>query len=258
MDKRAILRFVNYSTPTPTRASRLANYLQQLSRTEERYLATNYLSKNDAKRSLEIIEKRWNPKGHRSFKQGIISFGASIEELSPDNALDIIRKTLAYFEQYPWLAAIHTNKPSHIHAHFLLGMTSVLEGRKYSQSPRELQLFREHYDKIAQKNHLPLLNPTNKLPITKKEYVSESPEITPYVDYGQPSNASPTLFTWPQTMFPMPMASTYNTTYHNASRSVGYSTYPEQTPILHGQEREIFEEFRQDFWKCVELGIMKG
>ena len=92
------------------------------------------------------------------FKQGILSFGATCNELIPEKALQLTQEVLDYFRYYPWLAAIHTNKPEHVHAHFLLGMTNVHTGQKYSQSPHELRNFRNHYNEIAHKNSLPQVN----------------------------------------------------------------------------------------------------
>lgn len=158
MDERAILRFVNYKAPTAGRAKRLSTYLSQLTRTEVQYIAAHYMSPVNAVHSLRVIEARWKPKGARMFKQGILSFGASCAELEPSKALAVTKDVLGYFGSYPWLAAVHVNKPDHIHAHFLLGMTNVHTGVKYSQSPRELQQFREHYNQVARQNSLPTLN----------------------------------------------------------------------------------------------------
>ena len=158
MDKHGIIKFVNYSIASANRAKRLSVYLKQLSRTSPQYVANNYLSKANTEHSLKVIENRWHPKGSRMFKQGILSFGATCKELPPEKALRLTQEILGYFSYYPWLAAVHTNKPEHIHAHFLLGMTNVHTGHKYSQSPHELRNFRDHYNAIASKNSLPQVN----------------------------------------------------------------------------------------------------
>ena len=157
MDKFAVAKFVNYKTSNEGRAKRLSGYIRQLASAEPKYLASQYMTPANSEHSLAVIEKRWHPKGTRMFKQGILSFGATTEELKADKALEITREILGFFESYPWLAAIHTNKPSHIHAHFLLGMTNVRTGAKYSQGPQELRQFVEHYNKVARKRFLPLL-----------------------------------------------------------------------------------------------------
>lgn len=163
MDNCPIIKFVNYRVASVERAKRLSLYLKQLTRTEPDYILSRYISKTNSAHSLRVIEDRWHPLGDRSFKQGILSFGATCEELRPTKALGVTQEILEYFVDFPWLAAIHTNKPEHIHAHFLLGMTNVRTGRKYSQSPQELRRFREHYNVVAGKNSLPLLKDKGEL-----------------------------------------------------------------------------------------------
>ena len=158
MDQHAIIKFINYSAATPGRAKRLSFYLKQLPRTSPEYVTTNYLCKDNSEHGLNVIENRWHPKGNRLFKQGILSFGATCQELAPEKALQLTQEVMEYFSYYPWLAAVHTNKPEHIHAHFLLGMTNVHTGHKYSQSPHELRNFKDHYNAIASKNSLPQVN----------------------------------------------------------------------------------------------------
>ena len=177
MDNFAVAKFVNYKTSNEGRAKRLSGYIRQLASAEPKYLASQYMTPANSEHSLAVIENRWHPKGTRMFKQGILSFGATTEELKADKALEITREILGFFESYPWLAAIHTNKPAHIHAHFLLGMTNVRTGAKYSQGPQELRAFAEHYNKVARKKSLPLLkghdDPKEPLP-NKSRPVSEA------------------------------------------------------------------------------------
>ena len=154
----AIIKFVNYAdNANPTRAERLSKYLQLLQRTDENLIISNYIDKKDAAHGLEVIEKNFNPRGHRSFKQGIISTGISCKEFAPTEFLKFMSKLLTdFFRGYPYLAAVHTNKPSRLHSHFLLGTTNVLTGKKFSQSKRDLQNFKDYYDELAKQYNLPL------------------------------------------------------------------------------------------------------
>lgn len=155
---RAIIKFVNYAdNANPTRAERLSKYLQLLQRTDENLIVGNYIDKKDVAHGLEVIEKNFTPRGHRSFKQGIISAGVSCKEFAPTEFLKFMSKLLTdFFRGYPYLVAVHTNKPSRLHSHFLLGMTNVLTGKKFSQSKRDLQSFKDYYDELAKQHKLPL------------------------------------------------------------------------------------------------------
>lgn len=150
-----ICKFINYKTPTLERAYRLSAYMQALSRTNPTHVVTNYISKTNAANDIETIEKRWQPRGHRSFKQGIISFGLGQNELPADKALKVTEETLRFFDYYPWLAVVHINKPDRIHSHFLLGTTNVHTGKKLSQGPKDLRKFKEYASQIAEKYDLP-------------------------------------------------------------------------------------------------------
>ena len=172
----AIIKFVNYADKAnPTRAERLSKYLQLLERTDENLITSNYIDKKDIAHGLEVIEKNFNPRGHRSFKQGIISTGVSCKELSPTEFLKFMNELLTnFFKGYPYLAAVHTNKPERLHSHFLLGMTNVLTGKKFSQSKRDLQNFKDYYDELAKQY---------KLPVTK---IGDNPQ-TNFVEEAEPN-----------------------------------------------------------------------
>lgn len=150
--KNGILRMINYSNEaTPNRFQKSSDYVTGSSKTSAELILTHFMDANDTFGSLSALEKRWgNDKlTGRLFKHGIISFGCPDLEIA--KAKELLKETLDYYEAFPWLAALHTDTPHRLHAHFLLLMRNVSTGKKFSQSHAELMQFRQHYHNLALK-----------------------------------------------------------------------------------------------------------
>ncbi len=162
-----ITKFVNYSDSSPKRAEKFSRYLKHLSKTNSDYMATNYLDRDNVERSIKVIERKWKPRGSRSFKQGILAYGVPVGEYPVEKIMKFNRELLQKtFPDFPWMFAIHINK-YFLHSHFLLVTTNVLTGKKLSQSPKDLQAFKDKYDELALKYGLPVLKRYNPvLPVT--------------------------------------------------------------------------------------------
>ena len=247
-----IVKFVNYSLSTPVQVEHFARYLKHFSRTDERYIIAHYLTPNNIRHGIEVIEKRWQPRGTRSFKQGIISFGKSIDELPPEQAVDVMRETLQFFDSYPWVAAIHVNKPSHIHGHFMLGTTNIRSGRKLSQSPKDLYSFKDHYNSVARQHNLPLIPlAANKLPVIegRQQELKESIQmvrgyrtVEQNRSYYDDSNNFDLCFDKPYTDMITP---------YTASTASPMSIEQDILPL-------VFDAYRSDFQTFFMLGFNKG
>lgn len=157
MENYAILKMINYQESTPERAERLSKYMSGLvhSSGNPKNILTNCLSAGNTKADLDVIKNRWMPNGTRCFKQCVLSFGRSVSEMPSSTALEVTEKTMDFFASYPWIAAIHTNKPKHLHAHILLCTINFENGHKLSQSRDELKKFKLHYNGIARDYGLP-------------------------------------------------------------------------------------------------------
>ena len=154
MAKHAIIKLINYPNADVAKAKKVSAYIQSPKRTQTAYVFGHGLDAADVGGSLETIEKRWKPKGSRLFKHGVFSFGQP--DLEPEKAVEVTKEVMAFFKDYPWLAAVHTNCPHRVHSHFLLGCINLLTGRKYSQGLKELQLFKDFYGNVASRHGLPV------------------------------------------------------------------------------------------------------
>ena len=128
---------------------------------------------------LEVIHRRYSPVGKRNFKHGIFSFGVS--DISPQFALDVSRLLMDYYAQkYPMLLCVHTNIPKRIHAHFIMDTCSVVDGKKFSQSPAEFEAYRQYFNSVMKKNDLPLLKNAS---IEVEPFVKEQPDFYTVDDF---------------------------------------------------------------------------
>lgn len=155
MAKHAILKMIDYPGADLKQAVKVANYIQSQDRTDASLVTTHCLPVENIGDSLSIIEKRWNPTGKRLFKHGVFSFGKP--DLLPETALEVTKKILGIYSDYPWMAAVHTNCTRRIHSHFFLGCINLRTGKKFAQGPKDLRQFKEHYSQIAQRYGLPVL-----------------------------------------------------------------------------------------------------
>ena len=156
-----ITKFINYSNSSPQRAEKFSRYLQNLSKTNSAYVATNYLDRNNIEQSIKVLERKWKPGGSRSFKQGILAYGLPVGEYPVEEIMKFNKELLKkIFPDFPWMFTVHTNK-NLLHSHFLLVTTNVLTGKKLSQSPKDLQSFKDCYDDLAVKYGLPTLKRSN-------------------------------------------------------------------------------------------------
>ena len=151
----AIVKIINYASADMEKADKVTHYICSPKRTEVDFILSHCINCNDVASSFRAIENRWHPKGHRLFKHGIFSFGDP--EMVPSKAVQITKDVMEIFGSYPWLAAIHTNCPKRIHAHFLLGCIDLRTGKKLSQSKQDLMRFKEHYNCVATKHGIPLV-----------------------------------------------------------------------------------------------------
>lgn len=208
MEKHAIIKLINYKDANIDKAKKVSDYIQSPERTAPAYVFGHGLDVADVYKSLETIESRWKSKGSRMFKHGALSFGQP--DLTPEKAVEVTKKFMEYFKDYPWMAAVHTNCPHRLHSHFLLCCINLRTGRKYSQGTKELQLFKDFYGDVASRHGLPVpKNWRGQIHIqkrSKKPFVvvgTDEPIAEPpnYIGNGclpQPTPSQPCMPSYPQ------------------------------------------------------------
>jgi|GEM_PF-3053957 len=151
--KHAILKWINYKDADMQKLKGTIQYISAPESSPDKYQKGYWLSKDNSLHGIEVINRRWNPKGSRNYKHGIFSFG--VPELTADKAFSVSDETLRYYaNNYPMLMCIHTNIPRRIHCHFVMGMVNARTGKKFEQSPKEFDMFRKHFSSVLLKNGL--------------------------------------------------------------------------------------------------------
>ena len=186
--KHAILKWINYKDANMEKLKDKIQYIADPKSSPDKYQKGYWLSEANPLHGIEVINRRWSPKGSRTFKHGIFSFG--IPELTADKAFSVSDEILRYYtENYPMLMCIHTNITRRIHCHFLMGMVNARTGKKFEQSPKEFERFREHFSSVLLKNGLrPLKGATiesvnSKIELLEPAYNGDFTAIEPMNPY---------------------------------------------------------------------------
>jgi len=229
----SVMRWINYNTADLKAFEKSSKYVLNPKSAPKAYQQGYKIDVSDPRRSMEIIEKRWKPRGNRSFKHGIFSFG--IPALEAKQALAVTDEILKiYYQDYPILAAIHTDIPRRIHAHFLMGMTNVHTGKKFEQDQVEFNRFRDHYNKtLAQHGMLPLKKYNGDATYSCEDHIEERPDELMDLNFSYENS----------------MCRRPNPYYH--------STMKVNSPLQQSADFTLdnfFIQYRTDFYKFYTLG----
>lgn len=152
-----ILRWINYRETSLEGLERVIQYICNTKSTPPELQEYSCLRIGNPVHDFELIEKRWRKtvKG-RLYKHCIFSFGEP--ELDPAKAFEVMKAVFSIYRgEYPYVLGIHTNVPYRVHGHCVMGMTNLLTGKRFSQSPGELKRFQEFYNQTVVKVGLPPL-----------------------------------------------------------------------------------------------------
>ena len=86
-DRFAILKWINYKDGGLSNARKKCKYISRRSSSPIEFQKGVGVSSADPCTGLEVIRKRWNPRGEREFKHGIFSFGTP--DIAPKKAFEV-------------------------------------------------------------------------------------------------------------------------------------------------------------------------
>ena len=154
--KFAIMKWVNYRDGSMQNLAKKLDYIANPKSSPPEYRMGYFIDALYPLEGLETIHQRYCPVGKRNFKHGMFSFGVS--DISAEVAFAVSQQLVArYSKTYPVLLCLHTNIPTRIHAHFIMDTCSVLDGKKFSQSPAEFEEYRRYFNAVMRENNLPML-----------------------------------------------------------------------------------------------------
>lgn len=192
----AIMRWINYKNTSLEGFEKARQYICNPESSPDKWQQYSCLHADRAMRDLEVIERRWHDeiKG-RLYKHAIISFG--VPDMEPKEAFAVMEDILSLYRgKFPYLFGIHTNIPSRIHAHCLMGMTNLQNGKRFEQSPQELRRFQEHCNNVLEAFGLPLLKGKNQKAISDSELPSDDGKIAAEIEArASPNKESSVVYT---------------------------------------------------------------
>lgn len=151
------MRWINYKHTDLERLDKSIRYVCSPKSTFPEFCRYSNVRQDKATADFALIEKRWRDSIRgRLYKHCVISFG--VAELKPIDAFKVLEDIFSIYQgKYPYVFSVHTNIPYRIHGHCIMGMTHLLTGKRFSQSPEELRRFKMHYNEVMLRANLPPL-----------------------------------------------------------------------------------------------------
>lgn len=124
------------------------NYITKDEKTEEKLISGINCTPVTAIDEMKATKELWNKTSGRQYKHFVQSFSPN-EKITPEKAHRIaLELSQERFKQYEVIIATHKDK-EHIHSHIIVNSVSFENGKKIQQSKADLQLMKNHSDKIC-------------------------------------------------------------------------------------------------------------
>ncbi len=95
--------------------------------------------------SMEIIKNLHRKPGGRQYIHVVISPNEC--RVPPEEFRRAVEEITAWFSEYQVTAAVHTNT-AHIHSHIVINSVNYKTGKKYQQSTKDMEKFKEHCRRV--------------------------------------------------------------------------------------------------------------
>lgn len=132
--------------------ARAVRYVTKTEKTEVRLVSGIACNPATAIDEMRATKELYGKTGGRSYKHLVISFPPD-EKITPkqahEMALRFAKENLG--DRFEVVIATHKDK-KHVHTHFIINSVSHLDGKKYQQSKRDLQRFKDNHDQLCREN----------------------------------------------------------------------------------------------------------
>ena len=108
-------------------------YIFDERKTENELQGEQYLSLLQPQQAWHFLDEE-NHENSRQFIHGMICPGG---KQSVADLMTMMKELCGYYEEYAMLYAVHNDKPSHVHAHFLIHPINVITRKRWQQSPKQ-------------------------------------------------------------------------------------------------------------------------
>lgn len=172
--KGPIIKFINGNNNDKNYIKDTYEYIAAPSKTDNGRLVTTYgVAGKDPVAWMITVKRVWHKTNGKQGEHFIVSFPEDFDK-TPDDLLKIMREIVeANFHGYSAVIAVHLDA-IHLHSHVLLNSVSWENGKKFSQSPSDLNKLKLKINEILNNhginiirdsvNHMRISSETNEIP----------------------------------------------------------------------------------------------
>ncbi len=141
-----ITKFANGKQSSCKQLNHLIKYITNPKKTNQDFIYGNGLFVDNAFDNMMLVKQLAAQTNGRQYIHWITSFHPD-DNISPELAHELGREFASGFNEYQWIMATHTDR-NHIHNHYVMNSVNSVTGKKFSQSPGDLEKLKKSIDAI--------------------------------------------------------------------------------------------------------------
>ena len=171
----AVLKFINGSNKGSQYMQDMHDYITDPAKTENGVLVTTHgCSKEHPIKDIHSNKKLWQKTHGKQGEHFVISLAPTGAGILPEDVLNTVKEIVATIYPYNMaVIAVHTDS-KFIHAHVLLDTVNAVTGRKFSQSPSDLNKVKQKANNILQKHGFALITASANEFVDRTDYSNAS------------------------------------------------------------------------------------
>lgn len=155
----AVLKFINGRNDNRQYLQGIYDYITDSAKTDNgRLIATHGCSTEYPIRDILANKQLHNKTNGKQGEHFVLSFPPSGSKRSPDDVLNVVSNIVAtVYPENMAVVAVHTDS-RFVHAHVLLDAVNAVTGRKFSQSPSDLNRVKQKTNNILKKHGFEIIS----------------------------------------------------------------------------------------------------
>ncbi len=170
----AVLKFINGSNIGKDYVQGVYDYITDPVKTDNgKLIATRGCSEDDPLRDILLTKKLFNKTGGKQIEHFIIAFPPGASSKKPKEILDVTTKILdTVFPDFQSISAFHTDSKAP-HVHNILSSVNAVTGKKFSQSPSDLNRVKQKTNNILLKHGFDIITASANEFVDHTDYAKE-------------------------------------------------------------------------------------
>lgn len=167
----AILKFVNGRNDNRQYLQGILDYLTDQAKTNNgKLIATQGCSQDHPLADILANKKLHNKTNGKQGEHFVLSFPPSGSDRPPDEVLNVVSNIVStVYPEHMSVIAVHTDSKC-IHAHVLLDAVNAVTGRKFSQSPSDLNRVKQKTNNILKKHGFEIITASANEFVDRTDY----------------------------------------------------------------------------------------